>query len=254
MLKKIVIKIGTNILTTPEGSLDLNNLRSLVDQISRLQEKHRCLIVTSAAITCGSEKLKLQPQTLPEKQAAAAVGQPLLMMEYERFFSHHGHIIGQILFTKDVLDHPQRMHAAHDTINTLIEKSAIPIFNENDSISVDEIKFGDNDELSSLIALLAKADLYIILTDIDGLYTKNPKQHTDATQIFEVHNLDDQYLAMASGPLSTRSKGGMISKLKAAQLATENGITTVIANGRKAGILEDILEGKKIGTLFHAKL
>ena len=179
--KTVVIKVGTNLLTTPEGKLDLNNLRDLTYQIADQINNHhkKVIMITSGSITCGSERLHLTAKTIPEKQAAAAVGQILLMREYLSFFGQKGLQAGQILLTKDGLENPTRSKNAVTTIKTLLKQKIIPIINENDSVATNEIKnsrFGDNDELSYLVAKLIKVDLLVTLTDIDGLYTGNPKK------------------------------------------------------------------------------
>ena len=252
-MKRIVIKIGTNILTTEQGNLDLNTMRELSFQIATLsaQKNIECILVSSGSITCGSEHLQLSPSTIPEKQAAASVGQFLLMKEYAAFFSEKGTKVGQILLTKDGLHHIHRRHHVLNTIEMLLFHGVVPIINENDSVSVDEIQFGDNDELSSDVAILVKADLYIILSDIDGLYSSNPKIDANATLVSTVDTITDDILSMADTTASTdRSKGGMKSKLMATKRAVDNRIPTVIANGRKANVIYDIIEEKSVGTQF----
>jgi len=247
----LVIKIGTNTLTTPQGSLDLNLLRHLVDQIASFHEQHDCLIVTSAAVTCGSQLLGITPKSVQEKQAAAAVGQPRLMYEYERFFETKGILVAQILLTRDVFEQKERSENTFNTMTMLLKKRVIPIINENDTVAIEELKFGDNDELSSKVSVLMKADLLVLLTDIDGLFTENPKLNPKAKQIFEVKKWEDRILDMGTGPVGTRSLGGMTTKLKAAKWATEHGIKTAIANGRIENVLIKILNQEKIGTLFY---
>lgn len=253
-MSKIVIKIGTNVLTTAEGKLDLNSLRTLVNQIAYLQkERHfSCIIVTSAAITCGSEQLGIKPTEIGEKQAAAAIGQSLLMKEYSGFLSMQGLKAGQILLTKDAIEDPERLKNILNTINTLLGYGVIPIINENDSVSTAEIKIGDNDELSSLVAKIVKADRYVLLTNTDGLY-KNFDDLQNRTLIHEVHDVDAAHFTLAGGPTDHRSSGGMFTKLKAAQSATEVGILTKILNGRHPNILIDSLESNTLGTTFYPK-
>lgn len=254
-MKRLVIKIGTNILTTPDRKLDLNNLRNLVCQIGYLVRDKRCecIIVTSGSITCGSEVLALKPETIPQKQASASVGQFLLMREYATFFSQFGIQVGQILLTRDAIDHDSRRHNIENTIQTLLGLGIVPIINENDSVSTDEIQFGDNDNLSSRVAVLANADLLIILTDTEGLFTKNPKIDPQATLIEQVSVIDDSVISLTDSATSDRSKGGMLTKVLAAKYATEHGIETRVAYGRKSDVILDILDGKTVGTQFLAK-
>ena len=248
----IVIKVGSKILTTPSGELDLNNLRNLVNQISSIpHQKYHVVLVTSGAVTCGSEHMNLTPSSLPESQAAASIGQCLLLQQYFHFFQENSRSIGQILLTKDgLLDSKRRRHAKN-TIDMLFKFSVIPIINQNDSISVDELKFGDNDELSSIVAHLVKAKLLILLTDIDGLYTAHPKNQS-ATLIKDVTDITDELLSSADHSSHPFGKGGMKSKVLAAQHATTKGIDVVIANGRSKTVLKDILSGQNIGTRFRA--
>jgi len=256
--KTIVIKIGTNILTTPKGTLDLNNLRDLISQISHQISKHKkeIIIVTSGAIICGAESLNLTAKTIPEKQAAASVGQILLMGEYLNFFWQKGIQIGQILLTKESLEHPTLHKNAYTTIAMLLKKGIVPIINENDSVATDEIgntRFGDNDQLSFLVSKLTHANMLIMLTDIDGLHTKNPKNNKDAKLISELDQITDDIINKIDDNPSHRSRGGMKSKLINAKKATENGISVVIASGYQKNIIQDIFTGKKVGTFIKAQ-
>jgi glutamate 5-kinase len=247
---KVLVKIGTTLLTTEKGELDLNNLRQLIHQISDvIKQGNQIIIVTSGAITSGSTVINTNLQTMPEKQAAASIGQLLLMNEYSLFFKIHGIQIGQLLLTKDGLLNNDRRHNALNTINTLLSHECIPIINENDSVSTKEIKFGDNDELSSLVAVLCKVDRYILLSDINGVYTDDPS-HPDATLIPTIDHINDHIRSIAKGPKSKQGSGGMISKIDAADYAMKQGITVTIANGRQPQVLQDILENKSIGTTF----
>lgn len=254
-MKRVVIKIGTNILTTSDRKLDLNNLRNLVCQIGHLirNKQCECIIVTSGSITCGSEVLSLHPETIQQKQASASVGQFLLMREYATFFSQFGIQVGQILLTRDAIENEDRRLNVQNTIQTLLSLGIVPIINENDSVSTEEIQFGDNDNLSSRVAVLAKADLLVILTDTEGLFTKNPKIDPNATLIEKVTEVDEDVISRADSATSDRSKGGMLTKVLAAQFATENGIETRIAFGRKPNVISDILDGKPVGTQFLGK-
>ena len=253
----ITIKVGTNVLTTSNGSLDLNSMRNIAYQISELQKKNNINItlVSSGAITCGSEQLRVKPKTIPDKQAAAAIGQILLLKEYQEFFSHKSQSIAQILLTKDGIADPIRKTNILNTIKNLHNRNILPIINENDSVCTDEIEenFGDNDILSSELAHLCKSEMLIILTDIDGLYSKAPSDTESATLIPYLNEVSDNYLTIAKGPASSNSKGGMQTKLLAAKYLLKQNIKTVIANGKKNNILNDILNNNFIGTLIEPK-
>lgn len=253
-MDKLVIKIGTNILTTPHCELDLNHLRHLVDQLVGMATtaNSAIVVVTSGAITAGAARLGIVPETIAQKQSAAAVGQILLMQEYARFFERFGYQTAQILVTKDCFTDPSRANLILDTITQLINRGVVPIINENDTVAVEEIRFGDNDELSANMAVLIKANRLILLTDIDGLYSDHP-DHPSAQLIPHLDCVSDQALQMASGPQSPRSRGGMRSKLLAAKTATEFGIPVIIANGRTPDILRSIDSGKFVGTTISPR-
>ena len=251
MTKRIIIKIGTKILTTPTNKLDLNNLRRLTQQIANLKHQNtECIIVSSGSITSGSEALNITPISIPEKQAAASIGQPLLLHEYHQFFTQNNIQIGQILLTKDVLTDDTKKLNVRNTITTLLNHNIIPIINENDSVATDEIQFGDNDILASSVAKILNADLLAILTDADGLYNKNPLTHPDATLIRHLNSVGDDLITNADDALDSNSKGGMKSKLIATQTALNHNIETVIANGRSSLTLSEIIIEKKSGTWF----
>ena len=251
-MSKIVIKIGTRLLTTSDGKLDLNNMRTIISQLIQIRKDHMVefIIVSSGAITCGANKLHIEPSTISEKQASAAVGQFLLMKEYSTFFNNDGVHVGQILLTKDGIIDPQRNPHILTTISTLLSRQIIPIINENDSVSIDEIQFGDNDELSSYVATLIQAEQLIILTDTKGLYTKNPKHNPEAEHIKLVPHISEDILSFADTHEDEISRGGMKSKLLAAKHATKNNIKTIIADGRDPSVLYKIFEGKDVGTTF----
>jgi glutamate 5-kinase len=249
----VIIKIGTNILTTPKGKLDKNNLKSLLNQIfSEYKKKtHKYIIVTSGAIACGSEQTKLLAKTIPEKQANAAVGQILLMQEYLSFFKKKKINIGQILLTKKCITEPTKKKNAQNTIFTLLNHNILPIINENDSVATDEIdqNFGDNDTLSSQVAKLVSAKQLILLTDIDGLFTANPKKDSSATLLKKVTKISDKILGYVDDNLkNTHSRGGMNSKILAAKSASKAGTKVIIANGRRANIIKNIFQNNFIGT------
>ncbi|RAP29848.1 glutamate 5-kinase [Candidatus Marinamargulisbacteria bacterium SCGC AG-343-D04] len=254
-MKRIVIKIGSKLLTTESNKLDLNNLRTIVDGVSYLYHKKNieCILVSSGAITCGSEVLNISPKTIPQKQAAASIGQLLLLKEYGQFFGVNGINIGQILLTKDILDHGEKYKNAKNTINTLLKNTVIPIINENDSVAIDEIKFGDNDLLSSYVATLMEANLLVILTDQDGVYDKNPHQHSNARLLTLLHDIPSDMIDRASDALDSKGKGGIKSKLMAAKYCLEHNIPTIVANGKDSSILKKIINDKKGGTWITTK-
>ncbi len=252
----VVIKVGTSTLTYETGKLNLKRLDILSRIIADLQNSgKKVVLVSSGAIGVGMSKLGMskRPDSVKEKQAIAAVGQCELMSIYDRIFSEYGTIVAQILLTKDVLTDKERHKNIVNTFNTLLEKGIVPIVNENDSISIDEIKFGDNDTLSAIVSTLVQADTLIILSDIDGLYNKNPREFSDAVIIHTVDEINSEIEAMASGAGSSKGTGGMITKISAAGMATKVGCDVVIANGSDPHIIYDILDGNEIGTLFSKK-
>jgi len=250
----VIIKIGTQILTTEDGMLDLNNLRSLVNQIAKeMDHNHRqFILVTSGAITCGAEHMEVHVKTIPEKQAAASAGQILLLQQYFHFFLEHRRQIGQILLTRDGLEDKTRRDHAKNTIDTLLKYNVIPIINENDTVAIDEIRFGDNDELSALVAQLVQAKLLILLTSTDGVYKKRPGKGTAGKHLRHIDLVTDEILDLADDTENQKSRGGMRSKLMAAKHASECNIDVVIANGRQENVIHDILAGKSVGTHIRA--
>lgn len=254
--KRVVVKVGTSTLTYENGKLNLERIERLARVLSGLKNQGReVILVSSGAIGVGMEKLGMaeKPQATREKQAAAAVGQCELMNIYSRLFAEYGHKVAQILLTRDILDHNSREKNAVNTFNTLIDFGVIPIVNENDSISTDEIEFGDNDNLSAVVAVLTHADALILLTDIDGLYDSDPHQNGGAKLISVIMEINDDIYGMAGGSLGRLGTGGMQTKVRAAEIATENGIDMVIANGKSPDILYDIFDGTIKGTLFLGK-
>lgn len=252
----VVIKVGTSTLTYETGKLNLKRLDVLSRIIADLQNSgKRVVLVSSGAIGVGMSKLGLavRPQSVKEKQAIAAVGQCELMSIYDRIFSEYGTIVAQILLTKDVLTNKERHENIVNTFNTLLEKGIVPIVNENDSISIDEIKFGDNDTLSALVSTLVDADTLIILSDIDGLYNKNPREFSDAYLLHTVEEITDEIEKMASGAGTSKGTGGMITKISAAKMATSAGCDVIIANGSDPHVIYEILDGNQIGTLFKGR-
>ena len=254
--QRIVIKVGSSTLTHETGAINLNRLDKLAQIISDLlNQKKEVVLVTSGAIAVGVSKLKLaeRPKSTQEKQAAAAVGQSELMHLYSKFFSEYGHIVAQILLTKDVVEEDKKRINVINTFESLLNKGILPIVNENDTVATDEIEFGDNDSLSALVATLINADLLILLSDIEGLYEADPKSHPEAKLISVVEKIDENIYQKAGGAGSSRGTGGMTTKLKAASIATNNHIHMVIALGSNPDIINDILQGKDIGTLFIAQ-
>ncbi len=254
--KRIVIKIGTSTLTYPNGSLNLRRIEVLVQTIADFKNAgHEVVVVSSGAVGAGYAKLALSeyPKTLEEKQACAAVGQSQLMKIYENFFANYSHTVAQILMTKDVIDDAHRLSLVKNTFNTLLKMNCIPIVNENDSVSCDGIRFGGNDTLSAYVAIACDADIIINLSDIDGLYNADPRKNPDATLISRVDEINDEVVSYAGGAGSERGTGGMLTKINAAKIATENGIPMIILNGENPRILYDILDGKHVGTYFAKK-
>ena len=251
--RRIVIKVGTSSLTYDTGKINIRQIELLSQVISDLCHSGcEVALVTSGAISVGVSKLGFseRPKGIPEKQAAAAVGQSELMSLYGKFFAEYGKDVAQLLLTKNILDNEERKENAINAFNTLFEWGVVPIINENDVISTAEIKFGDNDTLSDVVAELINADLLIILSDIDGLYDKNPANHSDAKLMPVVYEITDEVMASAGGEGTSRGTGGMITKLIAAKRATAAGIEMVIANGKNPKIIYDILEGTAICTRF----
>jgi glutamate 5-kinase len=253
--KRIVIKVGTSTLTYDGGALNFRRIEALVRTISDFKNAgHEVVLVSSGAVAAGFSKLALKdyPDTLEGKQACAAVGQSQLMKIYESFFSTYGYTVAQILMTKDVVDDAHRLELVRNTFTTLIEMGCIPIVNENDSVSCDGIKFGGNDTLSAYVAIASRADLIINLSDINGLYDKDPRKFDDAMLIDRVDVINDEIKAYAGGAGSKRGTGGMITKINAAEIASNAGIPMLIINGEDPFVLYDILDGKHIGTYFAA--
>lgn len=258
MNKKIlVIKIGTSVLTDEKGGLDNNIMRGIAEQVVELKkEGFGVIIVTSGAIVEGMQILGLskRPENLPEIQACAAIGQAQLMKIYDEHFRKLGYVTAQILLTQDDINDRTRYLNARNTLLALLDKNIIPIVNENDTVSTEEIKFGDNDRLSSLVSNLIEADKLIIMSDVDGLYKFDKKEKTKKELIHKVERITEEIEMMVEDERRSRfGVGGMGTKLEAAKIVTNAGIDCVIANGRTKGILIDIINGKAIGTLFAAR-
>lgn len=253
--RRIVVKIGTSTLTHEEGHLNLRRIEALVKVLSDFKNAGRqVILVSSGAVSAGVARMSTRrPINTAEKQAMAAIGQSELMKLYSRLFSDYGHTVAQILLTKDVIDQPDRRAAAEDTFSTLLGLGCIPIVNENDSVSTEGLNFGGNDTLSAYVALVCHADLLINLSDIDGLYDKDPRKFPDAKLIPEVCGIDESVLAMAGGAGTARGTGGMATKLLAAKIVLEKGIPMFILNGQDPHVLYEILDGNRVGTYFAAK-
>ncbi|MGO0123542.1 glutamate 5-kinase [Desulfothermobacter acidiphilus] len=251
--RRLVVKVGTSSLTHPSGELHLEQMAKLVNELALAHREGReVLLVTSGAIGAGMGKLGLKgrPRTIPEKQACAAVGQSQLMQIYERFFASYGITVGQVLLTRDDLAHRRRFLNARNALRTLLEYRVIPIVNENDTVAVDEIRLGDNDTLSALVASLISAQLLVILSDVEGLYTGDPRQDPNVRLISEVEKLTPEIWALAGGPGSCLGSGGMSTKLEAARIASRSGCPMIIARASLPEVLPRLLAGEEIGTVF----
>ena len=254
---RIVIKIGTSTLAYPTGHLHIRRTEELCRTVSDIKNAgHEILLVSSGAIGMGVGKLSLKerPSDIPTKQAAAAVGQCELMYTYDRLFGAYNHTVAQILLTGDDFNHADRLLNVRNTIRRLLELGALPVINENDSIATDEIKVGDNDTLSAYVAVQTGADLLILLSDINGLYTADPHTDPSAQLITQVHGITEEIRRLAGGEGSALATGGMRTKLHAAEICGANGCDMVIANGADPSILYAIIEGRPAAcTRFYAE-
>ena len=253
--RRVVIKVGSNVLTEDQG-LNLKIVRSISRQICRLiDEKTEVILVSSGAMASGAKKIGLtkRPDELPKRQAVAAVGQAGLILEYEKAFQRYQQKVAQILLTSEDLSNRSRYLNARNTLNTLLSWKIVPIINENDTVSIEEIKLGDNDNLAAMITLLMDADLLINLTDIDGLYTKDPRAHADAELIPLITTITKNTEKFASDIPGALGTGGMISKIRAARKVNSAGIPMVIANGANPNILVKLFSGKNYGTFFMSQ-
>lgn len=254
---RIVIKVGTSTLAYQTGRLNIQRMERLCKVLSDLKNAgHEIILVSSGAIGMGVGKLGLpgRPADMPGKQAAAAVGQCELMYFYDKLFTEYNHVVAQLLITApDLQKTGSRSENFHNTLERLLSLGALPVINENDTVSTEEIVIGDNDTLSADVASTTGADLLVLLSDIDGLYDKDPHKSPDARLIDTVQTLDERIYALAGGEGSELGTGGMVTKLRAAKIATEAGCEMVIANGSRPEVLYDILEGKRVGTRFLRK-
>ena len=248
--RRVVLKVGSAVLTTPEGLNQPLIERLIAESFSPKVGEREFIIVSSGAVAAGCRKLGLssRPTGIPQQQAVAAAGQSALTQAYEAAFARFGLKVAQILLTHDDLESRQRFLNARNTLFTLLQWQVVPIINENDTVATDELKFGDNDNLAALICNLVEADLLILLTDIDGLFDKDPREHPDAKLVPLVEFFDAKLEKAASGRAGTLGRGGMVSKLQAAKKAAAAGVPTIIANGLQPGILEEIFSGAEVGT------
>lgn len=254
---KIVIKLGTSTLAHKTGRLNIRRVELLCKVISDLRNSgNEIIMVSSGAIGMGVGKLNLgkKPTDIPTKQAAAAVGQCELMYTYDKLFSQYNHTVAQILLTDEDIADEERCSNFKNTLCRLLELDVIPIINENDTVATGQIVIGDNDTLGAIVAKTVGADLLIILSDIDGLFTADPHKDENAVMLHTVTDITDEIVAMTGGAGTNLGTGGMVTKIKAAKIATAGGTDTVIANGSDPNILYSILEGEKVGTLFKAKV
>ena len=253
---KIVVKVGTSTLAHSSGLLNIRHVECLCKVISDLKNAgHNVVLVSSGAIGMGTGKLNLSsvPSDMPGKQAAAAVGQCELMYTYDKLFSEYNHTVAQILLTGDDVKDPVRHENFKNTINRLLELKVLPIINENDTVSTVEIAVGDNDTLAAIVSVTVDADLLVLLSDIDGLYTDDPRKTADAVLIPVVAEINDEIKSLGGGSGSALGTGGMHTKLNAAEICTKNGIDMIITNGSNPESLYDIADGKSVGTRFLGK-
>ena len=253
---RIVVKVGTSTLAHATGRLNIRHVEELVKVLSDLKNAgHEVILVSSGAIGMGVGKLNLpgRPADMPTKQAAAAVGQCELMYTYDKLFSQYNHTVAQILLTGEDIDHEDRRHNFENTMFRLLELGALPVINENDTVATAEIKVGDNDTLGGIVACSVKADLLVLLSDIEGLYTADPRKDPTAKLLPVVEEVTPEIEALAGGKGSELAVGGMATKLRAAKMVTAAGCDMVIANGERPDNLYDIVEGKAVGTRFLGK-
>ena len=254
--KRVIVKVGSSSLVHKEtGFIHFGKLEKLVRVLSDIRNRGiDVVLVSSGAISVGRKALGIQgrPETLAQKQACAAVGQGQLMMIYQKLFTEYGQISAQVLMTKTTILKPLNRTNAQNTFEELLKMGVIPIVNENDTVSTEEIEFGDNDSLSAVVTALVGGDLLILLSDIDGLYTDDPNKNENAKWIPVVNEIDHTILSMAKGVSSSFGTGGMATKISAARIANDSGADMIIANGENFDILNEIMEGREVGTLFLA--
>lgn len=256
-IKRVVIKVGSSSITHENGDINLRKIFDLCWQLSDLKNHgYEVVLVSSGSIAAGAKRLNLRekPSTTAIKQAASAVGQVALINTYNRILGEFNYHAAQILLTKHIENDNVMLKNAKNAYNELFKMNVIPIVNENDTISTFEIKFGDNDTLSAIVSRIINADLLILLSDIDGLYTADPRKDKDAKLIKEVNVIDEKLEKCASGTNSKVGTGGMITKLSASKLCMEKGIDVVLANGKDMRIIRNILDGEEIGTYFRSDI
>ena len=254
-VRRLVVKVGSGLVTAPGTGADPDRIGALASEIAAVSRGREVVLVSSGAIVTGMARLGLaaRPRSIPDKQAAAAVGQSALMWQYEIAFKRHGLAVGQVLLTaQDIADRARYLNA-RNTLLTLLRLHVVPVVNENDTVAVEEIKVGDNDNLSALVASLIDADLLIVLTDVDGFYTEDPARHAGARKLDTVDAVTEDLARLVWDHGGVASVGGMATKLQAAQKAAAAGVPMIIANGRTAGVLRRVLEGELVGTYFVPK-
>ncbi|MDO5445120.1 MAG: glutamate 5-kinase [Eubacteriales bacterium] len=253
---RIVVKVGSSTLTHATGNLNIRRMQKLCRVISDIKNAgNEVILVTSGAVAMGVGKLSLKdrPRDIPSKQAVAAVGQCELMYTYDREFSEHNQVVAQILLDMYDVENEDRLKNFHNTMFRLLDLGALPIINENDTVATQELAIGDNDTLSAIVASSISADLLVILSDIEGLYTADPRKDPDAVLIPEVFGVTPEIISLAGGSGSSLGTGGMATKLKAAQIANDAGIDMIITNGADPEVLYDIVDGNSVGTKFTAR-
>lgn len=253
---RIIVKIGTSTLNYPTGKLNIQRIECLVRQLADLNNRGKeILLVTSGAVGAGLARMnkKHKPDNVPEKQALAAIGQGILMHIYEKLFNEYGQTVAQVLLTKENSVRYSQYINSRNALLALLQMQVIPIINENDVVAVDQLQIGDNDTLSAIVASIVDADALILLTDIDGLYDKNPQLYPDAKFIEKITNITPKIERAAGGAGTKLGTGGMYTKIQAAKIATSSGVTMVIANGSRENILTDIIAGRNVGTIFPAR-
>lgn len=252
-VKRVVVKVGSSSLIYPTGRPNLSQMEQLVRQLADLHNQGKdVLLVTSGAIGVGQHRLGYtrRPKTIPEKQAAAAVGQGMLVHVYEKFFAEYGVTVGQVLLTREDFSDRRRFLNARNTMYTLLRLGVVPVINENDTVAVEEIKLGDNDNLAALVATLVDGDLLILLSDIDGLYDADPRQCAEAKLIDEVTGITPELENLAGGAGTHLGTGGIVTKLQAARIAMHSGIITVLARSSEPDVVRRVVAGEPLGTVF----
>ncbi len=254
--KRIVVKVGTSTLLHPNGKINLYRIEHLVRELSDLASQGKeVVLVTSGAIGVGMVRMGLEkrPDSIQERQALASIGQVLLMHLYDKFFTEYGQIAGQVLLTKENFANHSQYINGRNTIMTMLQKGMIPVINENDAVTIAEVKIGDNDTLSATVAAMVDADVLIILSDIDGVYDANPQTNPDAKLLREIKEITQAVEQLAGGAGSNVGTGGMATKIEAAKIATAAGVTMFIASGSQNGVVRGILQGEDYGTVFPPK-